>query len=503
LTAVARRRRTRTIFEGIRRLASALAGHRLAFVLLIHRQLEPPVAQNPDSRKALRVAAAVDDGLPLRAAAIVADASRAMWVDDAALALPHIAELLVAEGLASRAVLDISDEGQTLHGEARSAAGHGTIGAISVPIVAGQGTVGTIAVDLPAQSRLAPDHVTALLKQLALFIGPAVAAHRARAGERIRLTDENNRLRSRLHGRHDLTSIIGNSEAMRYVCELVSRAAPTGTPVLLEGEAGTGKEFLARTLHHSSPWAAKPFIEYSCSRAAAGTVEADLLELLRTRGGTLFLDDVHELQPAAQTHVMRVLQQREFAAGPSSTPLSPQVRVVATSEISLERAVSDHRFRADLFHRLSGFSIAVPRLRDRQADIPLLADYFLAKFACDHGKPASRISARALDMLTRYPWPGHVRELANVIERAVLLSDDEVIHGHHLSPAVHAADGGGQPAPFNLSESLDAYEKDLLLDALRAARGVRSRAARLLQTTDRIFKYNVRKHAIDCRRFKA
>lgn len=179
------------------------------------------------------------------------------------------------------------------------------------------------------------------------------------------------------------------------------------------------------------------------------------------------------------------------------------MRVVATSEIGLAGAVSDQGFRADVFHRLTGFSIAVPRLRDRQADIPLLADYFLAKFACEHGKNASRISARALDMLTRYAWPGHVRELANVIERAVLLSDDEVVHGHHLSPAIHSADAGGPPAPFSLAESLDAYEKDLLLDALRAARGVRSRAARLLQTTDRIFNYKVRKHAIDCRRFKA
>jgi Nif-specific regulatory protein len=179
------------------------------------------------------------------------------------------------------------------------------------------------------------------------------------------------------------------------------------------------------------------------------------------------------------------------------------VRVIATAEISLETAVTENRFRADVFHRLSGFSIAVPRLRDRQADIPLLAEFFLAKFACDHGKTASRISARALDLLTRYTWPGHVRELANVIERAVLLCDDEVVHGHHLSPAIHAADGGGPPAPFSLAESLDTYEKDLLIDALRTARGVRSRAARLLKTTDRIFNYKVRKHGIDCRRFKS
>jgi Nif-specific regulatory protein len=470
------------------------------------------VAQNSDSRK-VTVVSTPDDSDTLRAAALVADASRAFWVEDAALALPHIAELLVAEGVATRAVLDISDEAGALRGEARGpAALAASSGAVSVPILASQGPIGSISVDLPAHPTVSAAQVTALLKSLAQFIGPAVASHRARAGERQRLADENGRLRNRLHGRHDLTSVIGTSEAMRQACEMVSRAAPTGTPVLFEGEAGTGKEFLARTLHHSSPWARRPFVEYSCS-GGGGNIEADLIELLRGRdahkkrppladGGTLFLDDVHELPPPAQALLMRVLQLREFATGPASSTLTPPVRVIATSETPLENAVTDNRFRADVFHRLSGFSIAVPRLRDRQADIPLLADFFLAKFACDHGKSASRISARALDMLTRYSWPGHVRELSNVIERAVLLCDEEVIHGHHLSPAIHAADGG-MPAPFSLSESLDAYEKDLLLDALRAARGVRSRAARLLQTTDRIFNYKVRKHAIDCRRFKA
>ncbi|HZI81843.1 MAG TPA: sigma 54-interacting transcriptional regulator [Vicinamibacterales bacterium] len=472
------------------------------------------MAQNSDSRK-VTVASTPDDSEALRAAAIVADASRALWVDDATLALTHIAELLVAEGLAARAVVDVTDEGTALRGEARGPAVQGPpSGTVSVPVVASQRTIGSISVDLPSEAQGTPAYVTALLKQLAQFIGPAVAAHRTRVGERTRLADENTRLRSRLHGRHDLTSVIGNSEAMRQVCEMVSRAAPTGTPVLLEGEAGTGKEFLARTLHHSSPWARKPFVEYSCSRAGGGNIEADLLELFRGRdahkkrppladGGTLFLDDVHELPAAAQAQLMRVLQQREFAPGHASSSPGPHVRVLATSETSLESAVTANRFRADVFHRLSGFSIAVPRLQDRQADIPLLADFFLAKFACDHGKNASRISARALDMLTRYSWPGHVRELANVIERAVLLCDDAVVHGHHLSPAIHAAEGGGAPSPFSLSESLDAYEKDLLLDALRAARGVRSRAARLLQTTDRIFNYKVRKHAIDCRRFKS
>jgi Nif-specific regulatory protein len=456
-----------------------------------------------------------DDGAALRAAGLVADASRALWTDDASVALPQIAERLVSDGLAARVVVDIVDDGGGLHAEAPAAPSSEPLSsAVTVPIVVSQRTIGSISAHLSPHALAAPAYVTALLTHLAQFIGPAVAAQRARATERARLADENSRLRGRLHGRHDLTSIIGNSEAMRHVCELVSRAAATGTPVLLEGEAGTGKEFLARTLHHSSPWARKPFVEYSCSRISSASLEADLLEQLRGReaskkraaladGGTLFLDDVHELTPAAQGQLMRVLQQREFEAGSPASPPQPLVRVVATSEAGLEAAVQEGRFRADVFHRLSGFSIPVPRLRDRASDIQLLADFFLARFACDHGKNASRISARALDMLTRYPWPGNVRELANVIERAVLLCDDEVVHGHHLSPAIHAADSSGLASPFSLSESLDAYEKDLLLDALRAARGVRSRAARLLQTTDRIFNYKVRKHAIDCRRFKA
>jgi Nif-specific regulatory protein len=493
-------------------LTFALSKETRAFSAPVSR----PVAQNPDQRKVATIASPHPDGFAPGAAGVVADASRALWVDDLPLALVHIAQLLVSERVAARVAIAIDDDsGAPLHAEAPvgSAAGTGH-GAISVPVAAGPRAIGTIVAELPDGQGLSAPALTALLKHLAQFIGPAVAAQRARASERGRLADENNRLRGRLHGRHDLTSIIGNSEAMRHVCDVVGRAAPTATPVLLQGEAGTGKEFLARTIHHSSPWARRAFAEYSCSRMSGATLEADLLDQVRARdgagkrgpladGGTLFLDDVQELTPAAQSQLMRVLQQREFGTAASTTTAHPSVRLIATSEVGLEALAADGRFRADVYHRLSGFSIAVPPLRERAADIPLLADFFLEKFVCDHGKSARRISSRALDMLTRYQWPGNVRELANVIERAVLLCDEEVVHGHHLSPAIHSADAPGTAATFSLSESLDAYEKDLLLDALRAARGVRSRAARLLQTTDRIFNYKVRKHAIDCRRFKA
>ena len=171
--------------------------------------------------------------------------------------------------------MDIEDDGAALRAEAPHGLAAGPPGgAVSVP-----DRRRSSAPSAPSRwiSRLrltvSPAFVAAVLQQLALFIGPAVAAQRARLSERTRLVDENSRLRGRLHGRHDLTSIIGKSDAMRQVCELVSRAAHTGTPVLLEGEAGTGKEFLARTLHHSSPWARKPFVEYSCSRMSGSSLE--------------------------------------------------------------------------------------------------------------------------------------------------------------------------------------------------------------------------------------
>ena len=432
------------------------------------------MAQNPDSRKVTTVASSTEEGSALRAAALVADASRALWVEDAAAALPRIAELLVSEGLAVRAVVDIDDDGGGMRAEAPGgAAPESSSGMVSIPIVASQRTIGSISVDLPPHTGVTPAHVTAVLKHLAQFIGPAVVSQRARVSERARLVDENSRLRGRLHGRHDLTSIIGNSEAMRQVCELVARAATTGTPVLLEGEAGTGKEFLARTLHHSSPWARKPFVEYSCSRISGSSLEADLLEQLRGRdagkkrppladGGTLFLDDVHELTAAAQGQLMRVLQQREFATGQASSPLHPQVRIVATAEISLDAAVSDGRFRADVFHRLSGFSIAVPRLRDRAADIQLLAEFFVARFACDHGKPAGRISPRALDMLTRYPWPGNV---PGALQR------------HRTGGAAVRRRGGARPSPLARDPRGRRHRPRLAVQPVRVARRLREGSA--------------------------
>jgi Nif-specific regulatory protein len=168
----------------------------------------------------------------------------------------------------------------------------------------------------------------------------------------------------------------------------------------------------------------------------------------------------------------------------------------------MEKAIAEGTFRDDLYYRLNVFTIFVPPLRERKPDLLMLADYYLEKFSREHGKNIRRISTPAIDMLMAYHWPGNVRELGNALERAVVVCDGQVIHAHHLPPTLQTAEASGTVTRVTLSEALTAYEKDLIQDALKTTRGVRAKAARLLNTTDRIFNYKVRKYAIDWRRFK-
>jgi Nif-specific regulatory protein len=177
--------------------------------------------------------------------------------------------------------------------------------------------------------------------------------------------------------------------------------------------------------------------------------------------------------------------------------------LIAATNKDLERAIAAGEFREDLYYRLNVFAIFVPPLRERKPDVLLLADHFLEKFSKEHNKNVKRIATPTIDMLSSYHWPGNVRELANVIERAVVVCDTQVIHAHHLPPTLQTAEASGTGQTTTLRDSLEAFEKDALLDALKSARGNRAKAARLLSTTERIFNYRVRKYGIDWRRFKA
>jgi Nif-specific regulatory protein len=206
---------------------------------------------------------------------------------------------------------------------------------------------------------------------------------------------------------------------------------------------------------------------------------------------------------ATQVKLLRVLQEREFERVGGTETVKANVRLVAATNKDLEKAIAAGTFREDLYYRLNVFTLFVPPLRERKPDVLTLADHFLDKFAREHGRRIKRISTPAIDMLASYHWPGNVRELENTIERSVLMCDGEVIHGHHLPPSLQTAEASGTVTRMSLKDAVVAYEKDLIQDALKTTRGNRAKAARLLDTTERIFNYKVRTYDIDAKRFRA
>ena len=443
---------------------------------------------------------------------LVAEAARALLTLDVPAALRQVTELLVQRGYAAHAVILAHEEpGPRLCVEAGRPSGYGTA---SVELTVDQRVVGSLSADTPPPPHNDITQLDALLKALAPLIAHGMGAHRARQLERRQLVEENERLRRRLHEHVDPAGLVTESDAMRPVSEGVAAAAGGSWPVLLRGEPGSGKELVARTIHQRSALADRPFIEMAAAalhdaalehemRGLGGTGpgarRASRAPLSLSQGGTVFLDELADLTPSGQERLLRLLHEPELQGLPDGHP--GRIRIVAATTANLEQAVAAGTLRGDLYHHLRLHTIVVPPLRDRHEDIPVLAGTFLARFSREYGKDVSRLSPRVADLLARYTWPGNVRELANVMERAVIVCEDRVIHGHHLPHAIRTVDGPGT-GDFNLSEALDAYEKDLLLDALRTAGGVRSRAARLLQTTERIFNYKVRKHGIDSRHFK-
>jgi Nif-specific regulatory protein len=302
------------------------------------------------------------------------------------------------------------------------------------------------------------------------------------------------------------------------VYEQVAQVAGSNTTVLIRGESGTGKELLAHAIHYSSPRAEKPFVKVSCAALPESLIESELFGYEKgaftdaraqkkgrfelAHGGTLFLDEIGELSAATQIKLLRVLQEREFERLGGIEPVKINVRLIAATNKDLELAVQAGSFREDLYYRLNVFSIFSPPLRERRPDIPLLADHFVEKFAAAHGKDVRRIATTAIDMLMAYHWPGNVRELENCIERAALVCEGGVIHGHHLPPTLQTAEVSGTVTRISLAAAVEGYEKDLIQDALKSARGNRARAARLLDTTERIIGYKIKKYGIDSDRFR-
>jgi Nif-specific regulatory protein len=389
---------------------------------------------------------------------------------------------------------------------------------VCVPILLHRRPVGTLSIEVSYRPERDYERLVKFLRVVASMISQAVRIHRLLETERQKLVSENTQLRQELQQRYDFSNMVGTSGPMRQLYEEMARVAGTSTTVLIRGESGTGKELIAQAIHYHSPRAQKPFIKVNCAALPETLIESELFGHERgaftgaqgrkkgrfelANGGTLFLDEIGELSPAIQVKLLRVLQEREFERVGGTEPLRVDVRVIAATNRDLEKALATGGFREDLYYRLNVFPLFIPPLRERKADVLPLADHFAEKYAREHGKTIKRISTPAIDLMASYHWPGNVRELENTIERAVLMTDGEVIHGHHLPPTLQTAEATDTVVSASLDGAVAAFERSLIEDALKSSRGNRAKAARLLRTTERVIGYKIRKYAIDPRRLR-
>ena len=315
------------------------------------------------------------------------------------------------------------------------------------------------------------------------------------------------------------STIIGNSSAMRELSRNIARVADSPTSALLIGETGTGKEIIAREIQQLSPRKNAELVKINCGAIPENLIESELFghekgsftgavtqrigKFEQANGGTIFLDEISELPQSAQVKLLRVLQEREFERVGGAKVVRVNVRIIAATHRDLENEVQKGNFRADLFYRLNVFPLYIPPLRERGADIMLLANYFVQKYSMELVKDVNRIDTPAIDMLMAYHWPGNVRELENTIERAVLLSEDDTIHGHHLPPSLQMNERNApvatQKGQFEVL--VQNYERQLIVEALKKTWGNQTEAAKELGTTKRVVQYKIKKLGINYKLF--
>ena len=384
----------------------------------------------------------------------------------------------------------------------------------------------------------------ALLQEIANQV--ALAVENMRAYEEIsalhaRLEKENVYLREEIRGEHNFREIIGNSAPLRDVLAKVERVAPLDSTVLICGETGTGKELIARAIHDRSGRKTRPLVKLNCSAISAGLVESELFGHMRgaftgaverhigrfelADGGTLFLDEVSELPLETQVKLLRVLQEGEFEPVGSNKTTKIDVRILAATNRDLADCVRSGRFRADLFYRLNVFPLELPSLRDRRSDIPLLVSFFLRRFAHKFGRKLDAVQKETMDLLMDYAWPGNIRELQNIVERAVVLAADPVLsvdpaflpktltgNGERSEPARTSSHASGLQNKNHeaLAEiefpSLERLERDHILAALDRSGGVvdgPKGAAKLLELHPNTLRSRMSKLGIDHKRSRS
>ncbi len=388
---------------------------------------------------------------------------------------------------------------------------------IAVPIRTARKTIGLLCCEFPFHDK-EPVETTNLLLLIASLIAQSLRVELAVLGEREKLRRENLHLKQELKEKYDFSHIVGNANSMRLVYDQVTQVAKSNATVLLRGESGTGKEMIANAIHYNSLRSKRPLIKINCAALPDTLIESELFghekgaftgadrfkkgRFEMADGGTLFLDEIGDIPLQTQIKLLRVLQEREFERLGGTETIKTNIRLVAATNKNLEDAIAKGTFREDLYYRLNVFAIHLPPLRERKSDILLLAEHFLEKYETEHGKRIRRISTPAIDMLMSYHFPGNVRELENAIERAVLVCDSNVVHGHHLPPTLQTAEVSGTVTDMSLASAVEAFERDMIQDSLKSTHGNVAKAAKMLDSTERILGYKIKKYGINAARFR-
>ncbi len=392
---------------------------------------------------------------------------------------------------------------------------------ICVPIKEKQEVVGALSVYRPfADDALLKEDAT-ILEIVASMVARAVLLRRDLLEQQESLKEENRQLRAELTRRYHPDNIVGNSREMQEVYDQIFQVAKSHATVLINGETGTGKELVAHAIHYASNRASEPFVRVHCAALPESLIESELFGHVKgaftgavsdrkgrfelADGGTIFLDEIGEIPISIQAKLLRVLQEREFERVGGIKTIKVNVRIIAATHRDLPAMVEKGQFREDLYYRLSVFPIFVPPLIKRKADIILLADHFMAKYAAENGKKVTRFSDESLDLLMRHRWPGNVRELENCIERAVLLADGDTIRSDVLPSSIQTPvepdkpNIGPTPALVDgasLEQLVGGFEKTILTEALNRTHGNVAAAARLLFSTPRIVSYKMKQYGI-------
>ncbi len=390
---------------------------------------------------------------------------------------------------------------------------------VCVPVVhqsqdGAQDILGVLSVDLPAAPLLELEAHRRFLEVVAGIIAHQVARLQEDMAREQHLLNQGLILGEPGVSPHNIVFV---SKSMRLVLQQVAQVAPSRATVLLRGESGTGKELLAEAIHMASPRSGKPLIRLNCAALPADLVESELFGHERgaftgavhskkgrfelAHQGTLFLDEIGELSLEAQAKVLRAIQEREIQRLGSEQTVRVDTRLICATNRSLEDLLAQGEFREDLFYRINVFPLYVQPLRERREDILPLAEHFLHAFAQEYGKQIKRISTPALDLLNQYHWPGNARELRNCMERAVLVCSEEVIRTYHLSPTLQTAESSATDTNLPFGQAVAKFEQEIIVDALKKARGNMLQVARDLHVSYRIVNYKIKKYGIDPKKF--